>query len=145
MWIEIVGIPFFLSIIAISGIIPWVIRFAKHFHLVDDPKKRRHPAHTHTGIIPRAGGLAIFLVISIISFFYLPLNKLFIGLLLVSSSLPAQEFPISRIPQMEPFSVLIHGEFLLTFLGHILFLFGLQSPLFFGLCGRQLLSVGQRE
>jgi len=80
MWIEIVGIPFFLSIIAISGIIPWVIRFAKHFHLVDDPKKRRHPAHTHTGIIPRAGGLAIFLVISIISFFYLPLNKLFIGI-----------------------------------------------------------------
>lgn len=72
--------PFFLSIIAMSGVTPWVIRFAKFFQLVDDPKKRYHPAHTHKGIVPRAGGLAIFLVISIISFFYLPWNKLFIGI-----------------------------------------------------------------
>src|SRR3989339_2101824 len=80
MWITTIGVPFFLSIIAMTGVTPWVIRFAKYFQLVDDTKKRHHPAHTHTGIIPRAGGLAIFLVISIISFFYLPLNKLFIGI-----------------------------------------------------------------
>ena len=79
MWVATVGVPFFLSIIAMTGITPWVIRFAKKYHLVDDPKKRHHPAHTHTGVIPRAGGLAIFLVISIISFFYLPWSKLFLG------------------------------------------------------------------
>jgi len=80
MWMTTVGIPFFLSIIAMFGITPWVIRIAYKYQLVDDPKKRHHPAHTHTGIIPRAGGLAIFLVILIISFFYLPWTKLFIGI-----------------------------------------------------------------
>ncbi len=80
MWMTAVGVPFFLSIIATLGVTPWVIRFAKQHQLVDDPKKRHHPAHTHKGIIPRAGGLAIFLVISIISLFYLPWNKLFLGI-----------------------------------------------------------------
>jgi UDP-GlcNAc:undecaprenyl-phosphate GlcNAc-1-phosphate transferase len=80
MWMTTVGVPFFLSIIAMFGVVPWVIRFAKHYQLVDDPKKRKHPAHTHKGIIPRAGGLAIFLVITVISFFYLPWSKLFIGI-----------------------------------------------------------------
>ncbi len=80
MWIATIGVPFFLSIIAMVGITPWVIRFAKQYQLVDDPKKRPHPAHTHTGVIPRAGGLAIFLVISVMSMLYLPWNKLFIGI-----------------------------------------------------------------
>jgi len=80
MWIETVFIPFFLSVVAMFGVTPWVIRFAKRYHLVDDPKKRHHPAHTHKGIIPRAGGLAIFIVMSLIGFLYLPMNKLFIGI-----------------------------------------------------------------
>jgi UDP-GlcNAc:undecaprenyl-phosphate GlcNAc-1-phosphate transferase len=75
-----VGIPFLLSVIATFGVTPWVIRFAKRYQLVDDPKKRYHPAHTHTGVIPRAGGLAIFIVISVISFLYLPWSRLFVGI-----------------------------------------------------------------
>lgn len=40
---------------------PLVIRLAKKYQLVDDSRTRPHPAHTHKGILPRAGGLAIYL------------------------------------------------------------------------------------
>jgi len=39
--------------------VPLIIRLARRYGLVDDPKKRYHPANTHSGIIPRAGGAAI--------------------------------------------------------------------------------------
>jgi UDP-GlcNAc:undecaprenyl-phosphate GlcNAc-1-phosphate transferase len=38
---------------------PPTIFWAKKLGLVTDKKKRFHPAHTHTGIIPRAGGIPI--------------------------------------------------------------------------------------
>lgn len=40
---------------------PLTILVAKKLSLVDDSSKRPHPAHTHRGVIPRAGGLPIFL------------------------------------------------------------------------------------
>ena len=72
---------------AIAGIItfiitPWVIAIAKKFNLVDDPKTRFHPAHTHKGIIPRAGGLALFIGIIATAVFFLPLTKLLLGIVL---------------------------------------------------------------
>jgi len=54
---------------------------AKYFNLLDDPNKRKHPAHVHTGIIPRAGGLAIFFGFLISSCLFLPLSKQMIGIL----------------------------------------------------------------
>lgn len=49
--------------------------------LVDDPNKRKHPAHTHIGIIPRAGGIAIFLGILLSSILLLTVNKQLGGVL----------------------------------------------------------------
>jgi UDP-GlcNAc:undecaprenyl-phosphate GlcNAc-1-phosphate transferase len=60
------------------------IELAKKFKLVTDSSKRTHPAHTHHGIIPRAGGLPIFMALLITSLIYLPLNKIMIGILLSS-------------------------------------------------------------
>ncbi len=60
----------------------YVRKLALRYGLVDDPKRRAHPAHTHTGIIPRAGGLAIFIGIFLPVLFLFPFNKLFLGLLL---------------------------------------------------------------
>jgi len=40
---------------------PVVIKLALRFGLVTDAKSSKHPAHTHQGILPRAGGLPIFL------------------------------------------------------------------------------------
>jgi len=79
---------FSLAFIGVSASVPLVIMIATKFGLVDDPKKRYHPAHTHHGIIPRAGGLALYIGIVIAGFSVLPMTKLMIataigGLLLV--------------------------------------------------------------
>jgi len=80
-----INIISFLSAIVFSFLltIP-TISLAKKFGLVTDKKKRIHPAHTHTGIIPRAGGLPIFLAIFLTTILFIPLNKIIIGVLISS-------------------------------------------------------------
>lgn len=60
---------------------PLVIRFANRWGLVDDPEKRYHPAHTHSGIIPRAGGLAIFIALAIGILLYVELQPSIIAII----------------------------------------------------------------
>ncbi len=67
------GLAFILAFIST----PAVIRFAQRFSLITDKRTRKHPAHTHKGRIPRAGGLAVFLGVVVASLFLLPLNKIF--------------------------------------------------------------------
>ncbi len=57
------------------------IALARKFHLVTDAKIRRHPAHTHKGIIPRAGGLPIYLSILFTSLIFLSISKIIFGIL----------------------------------------------------------------
>jgi len=73
-------IPTISSIILTLLITPFVIKFAKNKKLVDDPKKRPHPAHVQTRVIPRAGGLAIYFGIVISSLIFLPIQKYLIGI-----------------------------------------------------------------
>lgn len=63
-------------------ITPYVIRLAHRFGLVDDPSKRKHPANTHTGIIPRAGGLAVFIAIALGALVFIPVSKILAGVLI---------------------------------------------------------------
>lgn len=63
------------------GITPLVVRLALQFGLVDDPTHRYHPAHTHKGIVPRAGGLALFLGIAATILWALPLTPQIQGIL----------------------------------------------------------------
>lgn len=60
---------------------PWVIAIANRYGLVDDSKHRYHPAHTHRGVIPRAGGLALFLGVTITILAYAPLTPHVIGII----------------------------------------------------------------
>ena len=60
------------------------IALAKKFHLVTDSRVRQHPAHTHQGIIPRAGGLPIYLSILFTSLIFLSINKIIGGILIAS-------------------------------------------------------------
>lgn len=69
-------ISFFLTIPSIY--------IAKKLHLVTDKKKRFHPAHTHTGIIPRGGGIPLYLSFLITVLLFLPVNKILFGILLGS-------------------------------------------------------------
>lgn len=78
-------IPAFISA-ALATLIasPLVIILARKLKLVDNPKTRYHPAHTHTGIIPRAGGLALFVGLTVGALLFVPMTKLFTGMLLAS-------------------------------------------------------------
>lgn len=69
-------LSFFLTIPTIYG--------AKKLHLVTDQKTRSHPAHTHKGIIPRGGGIPIFISIFVITLIALPTSKIVVGILLSS-------------------------------------------------------------
>lgn len=81
--------PFIFAAFATFAVTPFVILLARRFGLVDDPGKRPHPAHTHTGIIPRAGGLALFLGMACTGIIVLPASKLFIGTLVSCALLTA--------------------------------------------------------
>ncbi|OGG14908.1 hypothetical protein A2875_03025 [Candidatus Gottesmanbacteria bacterium RIFCSPHIGHO2_01_FULL_46_14] len=63
------------------GVTPWVIDLARNWKLLDNPKNRYHPAHTHHGTVPRAGGLALFAAIAIAMLLYLPVTKLTVGII----------------------------------------------------------------
>lgn len=76
--------PFFVSIVlSIVFTVP-TIYLAKKLNIVTDRKTRAHPAHTHIGIIPRAGGIPILISLIITSLIFIPLNKIMIGILLAS-------------------------------------------------------------
>src|SRR3989338_11233687 len=65
-------------------ITPVFIKIAKRLNLIDDPASRFHPANTHEGIIPRAGGLPIFIGIVIAVLIFIPINKIIFGIILSS-------------------------------------------------------------
>lgn len=80
----------FLISLLLSYLFTWpAIGLARRFHLITDKKKRKHPAHTHIGIIPRAGGAPIFLAILTTAVFFVPMNKILLGILIASFLLVA--------------------------------------------------------
>ncbi len=60
------------------------IYLAKRFNIVTDANKRKHPAHTHEGIVPRGGGIPIFLSFVIAALFFVPANKIVLGIIFAS-------------------------------------------------------------
>ncbi len=82
------GIVIILTTTAISYLsTPIAIRIAKKFKLVTDIKQRSHPAHTHTGIIPRGGGIPIFIALLVSAIIFLPMNQIVIGILIANALL----------------------------------------------------------
>src|SRR3989338_11122041 len=87
----------FAFLIAVSFLVaffsvPPTIKMALKYKLLDDSRKRPHPAHTHTGIIPRAGGVPVLLGIFMPIIFFLKIqpqiSSIFLGgLILVLSGL----------------------------------------------------------
>lgn len=61
----------FVSFVLTFAITPLIIKLARIYGLVDNPLKRLHPAHTHHGIVPRAGGLAVFMGIYLPFFYFI--------------------------------------------------------------------------
>ncbi len=78
-----------LSALVTSAIISLILTFptillAKKYHLVTDRKSRTHPAHTHQGVVPRAGGIPIFLSFFLTILIFLSLNKIIVGIIISS-------------------------------------------------------------
>lgn len=76
--------PLLISAIITSLVTPLVLALARRWGLVDDPRVRFHPAHTHKGVIPRAGGLALFVGITVALMLWIPLTPQIIGILIGS-------------------------------------------------------------
>lgn len=75
------GIAFCISYLST---VPTIF-IARRLGLITDSRKRIHPAHTHTGIIPRAGGVPIFIAFFITSLLFIDINKLYLGILIASA------------------------------------------------------------
>lgn len=70
-----------ISFLISFSLTPLVIYFAKKAKLIDD-LKRKHPAKTHKGSIPRGGGLGIYIAILLSSAVFLPFSKVLAGIFL---------------------------------------------------------------
>ncbi len=74
-------LPFLIALLVTVFATPLTISFAKKYKLVDDPNKRPHPAHVQNRVVPRAGGIPIFLGILIGILLFIPLTKAFLGII----------------------------------------------------------------
>lgn len=74
--------PGILSFLVTALVTPLVIKFAGWLGVIDDPKKRSHPAHLHDKPTPRGGGIPIFAGILVASLFFLPLEQRLVSILL---------------------------------------------------------------
>lgn len=73
----------FLTAFLITAVfVPITIKFAKKFHLVDDPRLRPHPGRTQNRIVPRAGGLPVFIGILTAILIFVPLDKHIFGIII---------------------------------------------------------------
>jgi len=73
-------LPFFIAFILTVIATPISLIFIKKAGLIDDPKKRHHPATLHTRPIPRSGGIPFFLGIAITGIIFLPVEKITVAL-----------------------------------------------------------------
>ncbi|MDO8618521.1 MAG: MraY family glycosyltransferase [Candidatus Daviesbacteria bacterium] len=62
--------------------VPVTIILSKKLGLLDDPKKRPHPAHIQQRIVPRGGGLPIFISIIVSMLLFIPITPQLIGIIL---------------------------------------------------------------
>ncbi|MBI2596316.1 undecaprenyl/decaprenyl-phosphate alpha-N-acetylglucosaminyl 1-phosphate transferase [Candidatus Daviesbacteria bacterium] len=99
--------PFLVSLLVTVLTTPLAVLFANKFKLVDDPKKRPHPAHVQNRAVPRAGGLPIFLGILVAVLLFIPTDKYIIGILLSISLLLAVGLIDDFLTNFSPYPRLI--------------------------------------
>lgn len=96
-------LPFTAAFIIAIVATPPAIKLAKKLRLVDDPKLRHHPAHQHQEVLPRAGGLPIFLAILISILLFVPLDKHIIGIILAALLLLINGLLDDRLKNFSPY------------------------------------------
>ncbi len=95
--------PAVISFLITILTIPPTIIFAKKFKLLDNPKTRPHPAHTQKRIVPRAGGLPVFLGIAITLLIFSPFENYTLGILTGLMILLLVGLLDDKIPNFSPY------------------------------------------
>lgn len=67
-------LPFLVSFVVSLVVTPLVIYFYTRFGFVVDPKKTKHPAHTHQKPVPKGGGIPVYLAMVAAAFIFLKLD-----------------------------------------------------------------------
>lgn len=80
--LELILLPTVSAFIVSFTLTPLVIKAAPVLGIMDDPRKRKHPARLHTKPIPRGGGLSIFAGIAAAALLFLPMEKRLLGILM---------------------------------------------------------------
>ncbi len=102
----------FLVALAISLLaMPITITLAKRYGLVDDPNTRPHPAHVQNRIVPRAGGLPIFIGLFLTIPFFIPIDKHILGIIIGAFILLVMGLLDDKLKNFSPYL-----RFLLQFL-----------------------------
>lgn len=104
-------LPAIISLLITVIAIPFTIIFAKKFNLLDNPEVRPHPAHIQKRIVPRAGGLAIFLGIFLATTIFIPVEKTTLGIFIALSILLLVGLLDDKYHNLSPYLRLI-GQFL---------------------------------
>lgn len=100
-------LPFLISFLITAALVPLTIIFAKKYNLVDDPSIRPHPAHIQKRVVPRAGGLPIFLGIFFSILLFIPLDKHILGIIFAILLLLAIGLLDDALKNFNPISRLI--------------------------------------
>lgn len=74
--------PLFISFLISLFLTSLVIKLAPLLGIIDDPKKRSHPAQLHKKPIPRGGGIPVFLAIATVSLLFIAPDQRLLGILL---------------------------------------------------------------
>lgn len=72
--------PLIIAFLITAVITPISLGLIKKMGLLDDPKTHRHPGIIHKKIIPRGGGIPLFIGIVLAGIFFLPLTKTVVAL-----------------------------------------------------------------
>jgi UDP-GlcNAc:undecaprenyl-phosphate GlcNAc-1-phosphate transferase len=78
---NLVVLPALVALVVSALSTPLIIKIAGRLGIIDDPKAHKHPKVIHTYPVPRGGGMAIFLAVTIASLIFLPFDKHLRGIL----------------------------------------------------------------
>lgn len=74
-------LPFLVAFLISAFLTPAAAIFARKFRLVDDPKRGLNPGSIHKRVVPRAGGLPIYIAVFVVSLIFVGLSKKILGIL----------------------------------------------------------------
>ena len=108
-------IPALISFITTLSFIPPTILLAKKYNLLDNPLQRPHPARIQKRVIPRAGGLPIFLSIILSILLFIEITPQILGLIIALSLLLIIGLIDDKIQNFSPYIRLI-AQFIAGFI-----------------------------